>query len=382
MNNNETPTTTSPCMHGVYHKLSFFEPTFSQLLHNMPTHHTMASSRKGCGGMSRLIIILAATTSSLSCLASAFTLSTALIGERSSWTPSILRRQNPRAPSTSSLLLLATTVVSPIQIGSDMPPPLSELNLRNRYYLLRHGQSTANVAEIISSSRSLAYTETHGLTPDVGYLQGKHSAKALLDCIERTSDDDESSSSPRRRLILISSPFARAKQTAEACLDGLQEVSQQDRLQRLNLQVDSTDIPLHDKLVERYFGRLDAQAIYTYAYVWPLDRFNVTHTAFDVESVAAVCHRLYNLIQDCEAQYQDCHLVLVSHADVLQIAQLYAAGADNVGLFSSYRFRNGEVRPMVVGSTAMLPEPVPLQAPDRGTSLYEKQAYDISRRER
>jgi hypothetical protein len=58
---------------------------------------------------------------------------------------------------------------------------------------------------------------------------------------------------------------------------------------------------------------------------------------------------------------------LVSHADVLQIAQLYASGVDNVGLFSSYRFQNGEVREMKVGSTSKLPDPVPLEAPKRGT---------------
>ncbi|GKY97033.1 hypothetical protein MPSEU_000662000 [Mayamaea pseudoterrestris] len=268
--------------------------------------------------------------------------------------------------------------VFPIGVASvtEMPPPLPA-NLTNNYYLLRHGQSTANVAEIISSSRSLAYTDTHGLT-STGYEQGKASALALLDCIEEKGSALNNS---RSRLILISSPFARAKQTAEACLDGL--LHHKDRIANLNLELDTT-IFMQDNLVERYFGRLDAQAIYTYAYVWPLNQFNLTHTAFDVESVAAVCHRIRKVVLECEDQFNDCHLVLVSHADVLQIAQLYAAGAANinVGSFSSYRFKNGEVREMLMGSTELLPDPVPLQAPDRGTALYEKAAYDISKRER
>jgi hypothetical protein len=33
-------------------------------------------------------------------------------------------------------------------------------------------------------------------------------------------------------------------------------------------------------------------------------------------------------------------IVLTSHADVLQIAQLYAANVPNVGGFSSYRFKS------------------------------------------
>ena len=108
---------------------------------------------------------------------------------------------------------------------------------------------------------------------------------------------------------------------------------------------------LNDLLVERSFGRLDNEAIYTYAYVWPLDKFNVTHTAFDVESVAAVCTRLRQLILSLEEEYTavgddddsaftTTHIVLVSHADVLQIAQLYAAQAEKVGEFSSFRFKS------------------------------------------
>lgn len=124
--------------------------------------------------------------------------------------------------------------------------------------------------------------------------------------------------------------------------------------------------------MERYFGRLDGEAIYTYAYVWPLDKFNSTHTAFDVESVAAVCHRWHQVITKLEGRYDDCYIVLTSHADVLQIGQLYAAHAENVGAFSSYRFQNGEVRPMVVARPDTLPDPVPLDPPERGTSKYQK----------
>ena len=112
-------------------------------------------------------------------------------------------------------------------------------------------------------------------------------------------------------------------------------------------------------------------AIYTYAYVWPVDKFNVTHTAFDVESVAAVCTRIRSLIVDDlehalgEGRH---HVVLTSHADVLQISQLYGCHAPNVGAFSSYRFGNGEVRAMA-RTPDSLPEPSPLEAPVRGTQV-------------
>ena len=261
-----------------------------------------------------------------------------------------------------------------------MPEYLEADKLRNEYFFLRHGQSTTNVAEVISSSRSLAYSDRHGLTK-LGYDQGFQSATKLLDVLEEqlsktTAPPSQDKKKKKKKLVFISSPFARARQTAEACLDGLLRRPTgvaddiQERVQKLGLDVQD-EVLIEDLLMERYFGRLDNEAIYTYSYVWPLDKFNVTHTAFDVESVAAVCHRWHDLIQKIEGVFEDCYIVLTSHADVLQIGQLYAAHADNVGAFSSYRFTNGEVRPMVVAQPNTLPDPVPLEPPERGTSQYQ-----------
>jgi hypothetical protein len=50
-----------------------------------------------------------------------------------------------------------------------------------------------------------------------------------------------------------------------------------------------TDVAIKNWLMERYFGWLDNKSIYTYAYVWPLNKFNAAHMAFDVKSVTAVC---------------------------------------------------------------------------------------------
>lgn len=243
-----------------------------------------------------------------------------------------------------------------------MPDPLPA-ELQNKYYLLRHGQSTANIAEIISSSRDLAYSEQHGLTA-LGYEQGRDSAAQLLDVLQQEGGAVEGD-----KVLFVSSPFARARQTAEACLEGLsQEENNRQRIQQMGLTIQD-NIQMENGLMERYFGRLDFDRIYTYAYVWPMDAMNTTHTAFDVESVAAVCTRLYGVIAQLESQYQGHHIVLVSHADVLQIAQLYGANVENVGTFSSYRFKNGEVRAMK-RTPDSLPDPSPLEAPQRGTAQY------------
>jgi broad specificity phosphatase PhoE len=263
---------------------------------------------------------------------------------------------------TNRICALSSNDLTEIRRVSEMPPPLPE-NLKNKYYLLRHGQSTANVAGVISSARSLAYSDKHGLT-DLGYEQGKQSAEKLLDLLEQQDTQ------PGDTVLFVSSPFARARQTAQACLDGLAEDDTlQQRIKQLSLTI-SNEIVMEDRLMERFFGRLDDEAIYTYAYVWPLDGFDVTHTAFDVESVAAVCTRLSEVVDRFESEYANGnhHIVWVSHADVLQIAQLYGANAPNVGKFSSYRFKNGEVRAMQRGPDS-LPPPEPLQPPKRGTQV-------------
>jgi len=247
-----------------------------------------------------------------------------------------------------------------VLVVDEMPPPLPPLN--NYYYLLRHGQSTANVEGIISSARSLSGSTKHGLTL-LGIEQARDSAASLIDSIAEDMHNDDST----KQVYFYSSPFARAKETAEQCLKGInanEEVA--DKVKSLGLEI-NTDITLDDGLLERYFGRLDGKELPTYAYVWPVDMMLPTHTAFDVESIATVSTRIRNTLVKIDAEHPKGgdHIVLTSHADTLQITQVYAAGIDNVGRFSEYRFGNGEVRKMG-RSVDTLPEAVPLQPPKRG----------------
>lgn len=241
--------------------------------------------------------------------------------------------------------------------------------LKNTYYLLRHGQSEGNVEGVISSARSLATSEKHGLTP-LGYEQGLNSAADLMSLLEATSKStlNDDAAATKKKVYFYSSPFARARQTAEACLDGIGKEENQAKIQQLNLDIQK-DIIIEDGLMERFFGDLDALPLPTYAYVWPEDMKDVTQTGkYNVESVAAVSTRLREVLMKIEES--DVHangngdvVVLTSHADVLQITQLYASGIENVGDFSSYRFGNGEVRFM--GRTPdTLPEPQPLEMPE------------------
>lgn len=215
---------------------------------------------------------------------------------------------------------------------------------------------------IISSDPSLARSTKHGLT-ELGRQQGFQSASNLLDFLEKLVERD----GQRRRVYFYSSPFSRAKETAETCIKGLLSTEHQLRIKDLNIEI-QPDMLIEDGFMERNFGRLDGDKLFTYSYVWPVDYFDVTHKAFDVESVAEVCTRTGDAIQRIENSFlhRDGDIVvIVSHADTLQILQAYAAGLENVGTFSQYRFGNGEVRKL--GQTPeSLPPPVQLTVPKPG----------------
>lgn len=292
--------------------------------------------------LSRNVIMLTSFLHSIKCQVRAFVPQTA-----SSIIVDPMSRQTKLSSSSSSENIQNCEIVS--SMPAALPNPL-----RNTFYLLRHGQSTANVAGIISSSRSLMNSDKHGLTP-VGVEQGQASATQLKDLVLATSKENEDMA---KQIVFYSSPFARAKETAQACLDTFLEEHMGD----MNDWEVSPSVELVDGLIERYFGQVDDIDINTYALVWPIDMLNVTNTKYDVESVAAVATRIRETILSIDSQHSNKHIVLTSHADVLQITQLYASGMEDVGVFSSYRFGNGEVRRMD-RTVESLPEPAPLERP-------------------
>ena len=136
-----------------------------------------------------------------------------LVAQRS---PLIAARTTAAAAATANPAITEITDEGVYIVNAEperLPDPL-----HNDYYLLRHGQSEGNVEGVISSARSLATSEKHSLTP-LGYEQGRDSAKQLLDKIE--SEGDGGTADKKRRVFFYSSPFARARQTAKACMDAL-----------------------------------------------------------------------------------------------------------------------------------------------------------------
>lgn len=244
----------------------------------------------------------------------------------------------------AALLSLLAALANPLAI------PLTSVDtLKNTYVLLRHGQSTSNVEGIISSDPSLSTTKKHPLTED-GIKQSFAAGKSLYDLVSSQLNQLNPT------IQFVSSPFARTRQTTMNAIDGfLASVKPADEfsLNGLSCQGMSADA-VNDATVytdffrERYFGKLDGMKLSTYAYVWPVDKMDTVNSGFGCESVDEVYARVNKGIALCERRWSQQTIVVVSHADTLQILQTGGArgatlGGD-IGDFSDYRFKNGEVR--------------------------------------
>lgn len=181
--------------------------------------------------------------------------------------------------------------------------------LHNRFYGLRHGQSLANVAKIISSDPTISTVE-HGLS-ELGKQQVLESAVKFCSSYEMDAYGG---------VAIYSSDFTRARETAEIFAVELGKA-------QIPLVHDPNGVRLDTRLRERYFGDFNGKSDEHYYDVWKYDCDDADHTEFNVESVNAVVHRTSGLILDIEKELSHLNgekpyqVILVAHGDVLQILQ-------------------------------------------------------------
>eukprot|EP00282_Hemiselmis_andersenii_P034136 CAMPEP_0169461148 /NCGR_PEP_ID=MMETSP1042-20121227/18872_1 /TAXON_ID=464988 /ORGANISM="Hemiselmis andersenii, Strain CCMP1180" /LENGTH=279 /DNA_ID=CAMNT_0009573699 /DNA_START=18 /DNA_END=857 /DNA_ORIENTATION=- len=269
--------------------------------------------------------------------------------------------EQPRPTAGAGMLRMAGDKAVPPSVRGEVPcqdadfahvpnrpseVPIISTPLRNRYFALRHGQSEANVDNIISSLPARG-TTIHGLT-GLGRLQAQQSAPHLLEVIGDADVD---------KILFCSSNFTRARQTAEEAAAALKELLKETKGSAVADQLD-TSVTIIEPLRERWFGELDNTIITNYNMVWPADLKDAQCVQYGVESVDECCKRLSDMILQLEGAHEGREVVLTSHADTLQILQSYLARQDP-RQFSQFRFKNGEVRRLLQDSSAM-PDPVPL----------------------
>ncbi len=172
--------------------------------------------------------------------------------------------------------------------------PLSRL--RNRFFVMRHGRSTANERSLIVSSPELGLNQ-YGLS-DAGVKQVRTSLQANLHDLCGVTK-------------IYASDFLRARQTADLVAS------------ELNVEVE-----LSPALRERYFGDWEGQPSGHYETVWRVDAEDSSHQRWNVESVQNVAERMTRFLAQIDQSDSRQTLLLVSHGDPLQILLTSMAGND------------------------------------------------------
>lgn len=190
--------------------------------------------------------------------------------------------------------------------------------MRRSYFILRHGQSAANVAGRISS-RVIEVAFDPPLT-DAGAKAVEASVKRFLadsriDCME-----------------VVSSPFLRARQTAEIAAGIL-----------------GTGYRVDWRLRERDFGIYDRMSDKNYSIVWKNDEAGKPSDDYLVEPVKSVLRRVKDLIEDLEEADSADPVLLCTHGDVASLAITGLSGRDlamhrRIGALSTAEIRRLEFR--------------------------------------
>jgi probable phosphoglycerate mutase len=167
----------------------------------------------------------------------------------------------------------------------------------NRYFIIRHGESKANVANILLSHPKEG-TVSYGLSP-----KGKSQVKISVSKNKKNKILDSN-------VIIYSSDFLRAKETSEIArkLLGVKKIN------------------FHKNLRERYFGKFDKTSLDNIKIVWDYDEKNANHKHQGAESPNKVLKRTLTLIKQLEKKYKGKKILLVSHGDVLQILHTHFSG--------------------------------------------------------
>lgn len=209
-------------------------------------------------------------------------------------------------------------------------------------WVLRHGESTANVEGIIVSAPGPRALTEVGLT-ERGRAQARDAGRRARDAGFGPST------------VVVTSDFARARETAELFAAAL------------GAEVPRVDV----RLRERSFGTADGGPSSAYDEVWAADAARVT-PPFDAEPVMSVAQRVSAVLQENHAALDergmreehstalgervtardvhgselDAPIVLVAHGDVLQIALALGAGMDPHDHRRVPHLGNAELRPV------------------------------------
>ncbi len=228
--------------------------------------------------------------------------------------------------------------------------------LRNRYYIMRHGESEANKLGIVSSTFRVSIAQ-HGLT-EKGVAQASSSGEPVKRLLVASDADlekkEEIPSLDSENILYYASDFARAYETAFFSRDALVSVLSNSSDSLISspaghLSASRPRLFTHPSLRERSFGDFEGGSHDSYHKVWEQDKVQTwSSNHYNVESIASVVDRTTRFIKELESTWSNKHIILVSHGDVCQILQSAFLGIDPRTHRSLQHMNNCDVRPLKI----------------------------------
>ena len=172
------------------------------------------------------------------------------------------------------------------------PPARGPRVLRNRYFVMRHGESEANVLGVAVGDPRRGL-EGFGLT-DLGRRQAVEAAAVFKKSHSPLLDGTE----------IVASDFRRARETAELLAEGLGNY---------------LSIGLCKGLRERSFGELEGKDYRTMAALLETVGSDELISRYGCEPPEGVQKRVVSVVRDLEEKQQKRTFILVSHADPIQL---------------------------------------------------------------
>eukprot|EP00741_Cyanophora_paradoxa_P005165 tig00000863_g5007.t1 len=189
---------------------------------------------------------------------------------------------------------------------------------RNRYWIVRHCESTANAGGFICSDPVIGLGQRCALTS-----RGKELARETAQKVADAAGGG--------RVLIFTSDFTRAQATADIIA---REIGGEVRVAL--------------ELRERFFGSLEGKPVEgNCEAVWEADSRDPSSHYAGAESVLEVFGRVSSFVTSTEKAWSNKRIVLVSHGDTLQILQAAVTGSDPKTHRRDFAISNGEVRALV-----------------------------------
>ena len=162
--------------------------------------------------------------------------------------------------------------------------------LANRYFIMRHGQSLANLQQVIVSHPQNG-VDAYGLSE-----QGVTQVRESVQCYPWLDS----------KLLIVSSDFKRARESAQIAHE---------------LLGSSNPLQFDERLRERNFGEWELNPDSAYPLIWAGDEINPDNDEKGIESPNQVMARVTALVCEYEEKISGVTMLLISHGDALQILQ-------------------------------------------------------------